>query len=1204
MRIQRNFTSEGKSPYDGIAFRSATSEIKNPDGSTVFKDDGIRVPESWSQVACDVLAQKYFRKAGVPAALKPVAEEDVPSFLWRRVADEEALAALPEKERFRGERSACEVFDRMAGTWTYWGWKGGYFDSEADASAFYDEMRFMLIAQMGAPNSPQWFNTGLFWAYGIDGPSQGHFYVDFKTGETVRSASAYEHPQPHACFIQSISDDLVNEGGIMDLWVREARLFKYGSGTGTNFSSLRGDGESLSGGGRSSGLMSFLKIGDRAAGAIKSGGTTRRAAKMVVVDVDHPDIEEFIDWKVREEQKVAALVTGSKTTNLHMNRVMEACRQWDGKDDEARFDPKQNRALRQAILAARRAMIPENYVQRVIHFARQGYTGIDFPIYNTDWDSDAYLTVSGQNSNNSVRLSNQFLDAVKKDADWKLTRRIDGKTSKSMKARDLWEKIGYAAWACADPGLQFDSTINEWHTCPESGRINASNPCSEYMFLDDTACNLASLNLLTFRREDGSFDIKAFEHASRLWTVVLEISVLMAQFPSQRIAELSYEFRTLGLGYANIGGLLMADGLSYDSDEGRAFCAAITALMTGVAYSTSAEMAEEMGAFPGFAKNRDSMLKVIRNHARAARGEAKGYEGLAVAPVPLDAKNCPDKKLVKAAQASWERALEMGGKHGFRNAQVSVIAPTGTIGLVMDCDTTGIEPDYALVKHKTLAGGGHFKLINRIVPEALKTLGYSAAQIEAIARYAVGHGTLADAPSVNHVRLAKLGFDEAALERIENALAGAFDIRFVFNKWTLGSQFCTGALKIPAPILDDVGFDMLAHLGFSKEEIEAANIYCCGAMTLEGAPGLKPEHLPVFDCASPCGRIGKRFLSVESHIRMMAAAQPFITGAISKTINMPNSASVEECKDAYMLSWSLGLKANALYRDGSKLSQPLMSSLIDDEDSEEDFMEKPAAARASVVAERIVERIVAGPVQRKRLPERRKGYTQKAIVGGHKVYLRTGEYEDGKPGEIFIDMHKEGAAFRSLMNNFAIAVSIGLQYGVPLEEFVEAFTFTRFEPFGMVEGNAAIKMATSILDYIFRELAISYLERKDLAHVEPADLKPDSLGRGNTEGNLLNHQGSAIERFTSKGYIRSNLYVLTGGGKVAETTSEVATEAVAQLSYESMGSAAVDVRVAQISEARMKGYEGDACPECGNFTLVRNGTCLKCVTCGATSGCS
>jgi ribonucleoside-diphosphate reductase alpha chain len=596
------------------------------------------------------------------------------------------------------------------------------------------------------------------------------------------------------------------------------------------------------------------------------------------------------------------------------------------------------------------------------------------------------------------------------------------------------------------------------------------------------------------------------------------------------------------------------------------------------------------------------MLRVIRNHAKAARGEAKGYENLAVAPVPLDAKNCPDQKLVAAAVASWERALEMGSKHGFRNAQVSVIAPTGTIGLVMDCDTTGIEPDYALVKHKKLAGGGHFKLINCIVPEALKTLGYSASLIEAITRYAVGHGTLADAPGVNHVRLAKLGFDEAAIERIENGLAGAFDIRFAFNKWTLGSQFCTGALKIPAEKLDDVGFEMLPHLGFSKEEIEAANIYCCGAMTLEGAPGLKPEHLPVFDCASPCGRIGKRSLSVQSHIHMMAAAQPFITGAISKTINMPNSASVEECKDAYMLSWSLGLKANALYRDGSKLSQPLMSSLINDEDAEEDFVDKPAAARASLIAERIVEHIVAGPVQRKRLPARRKGYTQKAIVGGHKVYLRTGEYEDGRAGEIFIDMHKEGAAFRSLMNNFAIAVSIGLQYGVPLEEFVEAFTFTRFEPFGMVEGNAAIKMATSILDYIFRELAISYLERKDLAHVEPADLKHDTLGRGNTEGNLPIQQSSAIERFTSKGYIRSNLYVLTGG--VKEATSELATEAVSQISYESMGSAAVDVRVSQISEARMKGYEGDACPECGNFTLVRNGTCLKCVTCGATSGCS
>ncbi|MGE5503950.1 MAG: adenosylcobalamin-dependent ribonucleoside-diphosphate reductase, partial [Actinomycetota bacterium] len=704
MRVQRHYTKAGQSPYAGIEFRTATSEIRNPDGSVVFSQSDIEVPADWSQVACDVLAQKYFRKAGVPAALKRVAEKGVPEWLCRHEPDSDTLGKLPEKGRAVGENSAKQVFNRLAGTWTYWGWKGGYFEAEDDARAFYDEMCAMLAKQMGAPNSPQWFNTGLHWAYGIDGPGQGHYYVDYKTGKLVKSKSAYEHPQPHACFIQAIEDDLVNEGGIMDLWVREARLFKYGSGTGTNFSKLRGEGERLSGGGKSSGLMSFLKIGDRAAGAIKSGGTTRRAAKMVVVDVDHPDIEKFVNWKVVEEQKVAALVAGSRLASKHMNEVMAACREWDGEDGEARFDPKRNKRLRQAILGARGAQIPENYIQRVIQFARQGYSEIHFPVFDTDWDSEAYLTVSGQNSNNSVRVTNDFLNAVTEDRDWELKYRSSPK-AKTLKAAELWEQIGEAAWACADPGIQFDTTINEWHTCPESGRINASNPCSEYMFLDDTACNLASLNLMGFRQADGTFDIEGFRHAVRLWTMVLEISVLMAQFPSPRIAELSYEFRTLGLGYANVGGLLMASGLPYDSDKGRALIGAITALMTGVSYATSAEMAGELGAFDGFPRNRNDMLRVIRNHRRAAYGLGGGYEGLSVTPVPLDADNCPDADLVIAARQAWDDALAGGEKHGFRNAQATVVAPTGTIGLVMDCDTTGIEPDFALVKFKKLAGG-------------------------------------------------------------------------------------------------------------------------------------------------------------------------------------------------------------------------------------------------------------------------------------------------------------------------------------------------------------------------------------------------------------------------------------------------------------------------------------------------------------------
>ena len=1207
MRIARHFTKAGQTPYADIPFRKTTSEIRNPDGSVVFRLADIDVPAAFSQVAADILAQKYFRKAGVPAKLKPVAEADVPEWLWRHEADPDELAKLDKAARAGSEMDSRQVFDRLAGTWTYWGWKGGYFDSEADALAFYDELRFMLAQQMAAPNSPQWFNTGLHWAYGIDGPAQGHYFVDHTTGEVQASTSAYERPQPHACFIQSVDDDLVGEGGIMDLWVREARLFKYGSGTGTNFSRLRGENEKLSGGGKSSGLMSFLKIGDRAAGAIKSGGTTRRAAKMVTVDIDHPDIEQFIDWKVVEEQKVAALVAGSRLAEKHLNEVMAACRG----TTESRFDPKQNPALKKAILGARKAMIPENYVQRIIQFARQGYTEVDFRSYDTDWDSEAYLTVSGQNSNNSVRVTDAFLRAVVEGGDWNLIRRVDGKVAQTVKARDLWERVGYAAWASADPGIQYDTTINEWHTCPADGRINASNPCSEYMFLDDTACNLASLNLMRFRKTDGTIDVAAYTHAVRLWTIVLEISVLMAQFPSHRIAELSYKFRTLGLGYANIGALLMAMGLPYDSAKGRAMCGVLTALMTGTCYATSAEMAEELGAFPGYAPNRDTMLRVIRNHRLAAYGETGGYDGLSVAPVPLDHVNCPDAAVLDAAVRAWDTALKLGEAHGYRNAQVSVVAPTGTIGLIMDCDTTGIEPDFALVKFKKLAGGGYFKIINQTVPEALTMLGYSAAQTDAIIKYAVGHGSLANAPGVNHATLRAKGFNLSAIEAIESGLATAFDIKFAFNKYSLGEDFCTKVLGFTAEQLNDVGFDMLTSLGFTASEIEAANIHVCGAMTLEGAPALKPEHLAVFDCASPCGKIGKRFLSAESHIRMMAAAQPFISGAISKTINMPNSASVEDCKDAYMLSWKLALKAIALYRDGSKLSQPLSAQLLDDDtEAAEEIVAEAPTQRAQVIAERIVEKHIAG---RRRLPQRRKGYTQKAVVGGHKVYLRTGEYDDGSIGEVFIDMHKEGAAFRSLMNNFAIAISIGLQYGVPLEEFVEAFTFTRFEPQGIVEGNEAIKMSTSLLDYVFRELAISYLGRNDLSHVQPEDLRLDAVGRGEAQSEFEPAVAPAMQH-ASTGYIRSNLYVVHGGastmaatgtdGMVRNGAPASGVVAVSAASFSVSAIAGTDGRMDRVREARMKGYEGDACGECGNFTLVRNGTCMKCNTCGGTSGCS
>ncbi|MBT7446810.1 MAG: vitamin B12-dependent ribonucleotide reductase [Tateyamaria sp.] len=1223
MKIERQFTEAGKGAYADLDFVTTVSEIRNPDGTIVFRLDDVEVPRTWSQVASDVIAQKYFRKAGVPSKLEKVKEADVPEFLWRSQAAKGAVMG--------GETSSKQVFDRLAGAWAYWGWKGGYFTGEEDALAYYDEMRHMLATQRAAPNSPQWFNTGLHWAYGIDGPAQGHHYVDYATGKLTRSKSSYEHPQPHACFIQSVSDDLVNDGGIMDLWVREARLFKYGSGTGTNFSSLRGAGENLSGGGKSSGLMGFLKIGDRAAGAIKSGGTTRRAAKMVIVDADHPDIEDFINWKVIEEQKVASIVAGSKMHEEKLNGLFAAIKSWDGAICDA-YDPKKNTVLKEAVKAAKKVAIPETYVKRVLDYARQGHTSIEFPTYDTDWDSEAYSSVSGQNSNNSIRVTNAFLKAVEKDADWNLIDRVNGQPVKTIKARDLWAQVGHAAWACADPGIQYHDTVNDWHTCPEDGAIRGSNPCSEYMFLDDTACNLASMNLLTFLK-DGLFQTEDYMHASRLWTITLEVSVMMAQFPSKEIAQRSYDFRTLGLGYANIGGLLMNMGYGYDSDEGRALCGALTAIMTGTAYATSAEMASELGAFPGYKKNAKHMLRVMRNHRKAAGGSLDGYENLAVKPVPLDHDNCPDNRLIEVAMATWDKALKLGEKHGYRNAQSTVIAPTGTIGLVMDCDTTGIEPDFALVKFKKLAGGGYFKIINRSVPAALENLGYGLAQIEEIISYAVGHGSIGNSPAINHTSLAGHGFGVNELAKVDAALESAFDIRFVFNQWTLGEEFCTQVLGIPVEKLSDPSFDLLRSLGYSKADIDAANNHVCGTMTLEGAPHLKAEHYHIFDCANPCGKTGTRFLNVDSHITMMAAAQSFISGAISKTINMPNDATIEDCQKAYELSWSLGVKANALYRDGSKLSQPLAASLVeDDEEAQEIFESGSQQQKATVLAEKVVEKIIVKELiksHREKMPQRRKGYTQKAIVGGHKVYLRTGEYEDGNLGEIFIDMHKEGAGFRAMMNNFAIAVSVGLQYGVPLEEFVDAFTFTKFEPAGMVQGNDSIKNATSILDYVFRELAVSYLDRTDLAHVKPEGASFDDLGKGIEEGvsNVSELSDTAaskslevLKQISSTGYLRKrlpqDLVVLQGdmadanasllGAEIDIQTLEpnlavdVAAVGAAPTVSIPKGSVSMDAR----TKAKMQGYEGEACGECGNYTLVRNGTCMKCNTCGGTSGCS
>jgi ribonucleoside-diphosphate reductase alpha chain len=1246
MKITRLFTTKGQDPLISIKFISRSSEIRNPDGSYVFKATNIEVPEFWSQVATDIIAQKYFRKFGVPCKTKKVAEKNVPLWLQRSTTDEEALAQLPAEQRYRGENSVKEVIHRLAGTWTYWAWKYNYFDSEDDALTYYDEMRYMLANQMAAPNSPQWFNTGINWAYGITGPAQGHYYADPATGEIKKSEDAYTHPQPHACFILSIGDDLVGSGGIMDLWVREARLFKYGSGAGANFSRLRGDGEPLSGGGKSSGLMSFLRIGDRAAGSIKSGGTTRRAAKMVTLDLDHPDIEEFINWKVIEEQKVAALTTGSKLNNYHLNAIMKACAPTAGVDAANSTDPKVNKNLAQAISNAKRASVPLNYILRVIELHKQGFSSIEFPEYDTDWQSEAYLTVSGQNSNNSVRATDEFMQAIEKDGDWNLYWRTELEKAKkenrnpaackTLKARELFDQIGYAAWSCADPGIQYDTTLNNWNTCPQSGRINASNPCSEYNFLDDTACNLASLNILKFMDDKGHLAIDTFNHATRLWTLTLEISILMAQYPSAHIAQLSYEFRSLGLGYANLGTYLMCNGISYDSKEAFAVCGAITALMHFTALATSAEMAKELEPFKHYQLNREDMLRVVRNHRRAAYGQSQGeYEKLTIKPVAIDDNYCPTY-LIKAARKAADLAENMGTQYGFRNAQHTVIAPTGTIGLLMDCDTTGIEPDFALVKFKKLAGGGYFKIINQSVPTALHKLGYSGSQISDIILYANGSGSLENSPHINMQSLRAKGFSDDALYKIEQLLPTAFDINFVINLWTVGKEEVQKILKVGDEPLNDPKFNLLQALGFTTEHIQAANRHICGSMTLEDAPHLKDKHLPIFDCASKCGQYGKRFISDTAHVYMMAAAQPFISGAISKTINMPYEATIEDVKKAYVLAWKLGTKAIALYRDGSKLSQPLQAALEIASASDETCV-KSGTTAATVQEQMSVTNVAAQmvqhtlhKVQRALLPHRRQGYTQKAKIAGHTVYLRTGEYDDGRLGEIFLDMHREGAAYRSLMNCFAIAISLGLQYGVPLEEYVEAFVFTKFEPSGMVNGNKSIKMATSVIDYVFRELAISYLSRYDLAHVKPEDVKQTTTAESEEENQNKGEEDEdddieeveeeihIIKKKKPKEGLEAANKGENGGNNV---TTKINANKDKSAKYPRLQQQSLtdnwfvgDVdggkknkiahAASNAAAAKIKGYEGEPCPNCQQFTLVRNGACLKCVTCGETTGCS
>jgi len=1105
LQFQRYYTNDTAPVYDLFQYDYRTSVIRNPNGEVIFEMKNVEVPSHWSQIATDILAQKYFRKAGVP-------QED--GSLGR-------------------ETSVKQVAHRMADCWRQWGEKYGYFASANDAQVFYDELVYTILNQSCAPNSPQWFNTGLHSSYGITGKAQGHYYVNPTTGELEKSTNAYERPQPHACFILSVDDDLVNDGGIMDLWVREARIFKYGSGVGTNYSNIRGEGEKLSGGGTSSGIMSFLKIGDRAAGAIKSGGTTRRAAKMVCLDMDHPEIEKFINWKVEEEQKVAALIAAG---------------------------------------------------------------------YSHDYEGEAYRTVSGQNSNNSVRVPNEFFHALENGEDWELKARTDGKVMKKVPAKDLWDQIAYAAWRCADPGTQYDTTINEWHTCPEGGKIRASNPCSEYMFLDNTACNLASMNLRRFYNEENNqFDVTGYEYVTRLWTVVLEVSVLMAQFPSKEVAQLSYDYRTLGLGYANLGSLLMVQGIPYDSEQARGIAGALTAIMTGVSYKTSAEMASHLGTFAKYEENKTHMLRVMRNHRAAAYDAQDAFDGIEIKPQGIKAQYCPDY-LLKAATKAWDDAVQMGEKYGYRNAQATVIAPTGTIGLVMDCDTTGVEPDFALVKFKKLSGGGYFKIINQSIPTALRNLGYSEKENDAIVKYAKGHGTFAGAPYINHQTLSEKGFIAEELKKLDNAVESAFDIAFVFNHYNLGEECLQRLGFTPEQYMNPL-FSLLDELGFKNEEVDAANDYVCGTMMLEGAPLLRDEHLPVFDCANKCGKKGERYIHHTGHIRMMGATQPFISGAISKTINLPNEANVDEIKECYQLSWELGLKANALYRDGSKMSQPLSNKSDKKEKVEatenvaetiqqiaENVMHDLGKLTIDELLEEVNKRVQASPdtklkralsriVERKTLPAKRRGYTIKSKVGGQAVFLRTGEYSDGTLGEIFIDMAKEGATMRSLLNCFAISISIGLQYGVPLEEFVDKFIFTRFEPAGMVE-HPNIKNATSIVDYIFRALGYEYLGRTDLVHVQAP------IGNAGLDDWDIPVEGKEE---------LSNVRVTALGAKPQAT--EVAPAKVAEV----VGA----MSMSEIDKKKLLGTSADApvCRSCGNITL-RNGTCYMCPNCGTTTGCS
>ena len=1100
MKIERIFTRAGSSPYDGnehyppVTFDVRDSSVVDRDGTVMREFKNVEVPAAWSQISVDMLVTKYFRKSGVPDDLVKKNYHGIPGWLQPSIPRDAGAKHLGS------ETSAKQVFARLAGAWTFEGLQAGYFGTNEDASAFHDELIYILATQRAAPASPQWFNTGLWWAYGIEGDASGLWRAG-KEGVAKEQPNSYRHPMVHACFIQSVKDDLVNDGGIFSLVQREARVFKFGGGSGTNFSAIRGKNEKLSGGGTSSGLLSWLKISDTAAGAIKSGGTTRRAAKMVVLDADHPDIEEFIQWKVLEEHKVASLVCGSSKVRHAVESILNAT------TDEA---------AKEASLKARRDGVPELYIIKANTLRGEKPSSLNIPFMSSDYEGLAYTTVSGQNANNSIRLNDEFMSLVDTDGDWKLINRTDGKVVKTIKARHLFESICSSAWHSADPGVQFDTTINDWNGCIAEERIHASNPCSEYLWLNDTGCNLASLNLMAYTNHKLGFNTRDFIHVASLFTIVLDITVGMASYPSKEIAERSIQYRTLGLGYANLGAFLMSQGLPYDSPRGRSCAACITSIMHHTATNTSSDIALSLGTFPKYKDNINAMRRVVSNHAAAVLNHRLDH--VSIQPPVIDILDCNEDALTKmlymTSTSLAKQAVESVRSFGLRNAQLTLLAPTGTIGLLMGCDTTGVEPDFSLVKFKKLAGGGYIKIVNQSVPKALEKLGYSASQIIDITKYVEGTPSFLECPILNYANSHGIGSRMMDLEKL---LVGAMDVRDLIPEWK--------------------------QMAITSEEWTQINRYLLGAMTIEGAPHIMAEHYTVFACANRCGKYGVQYILPEGHVDMMAAVQPFLSGAISKTINMPSTATVDDIADIIKRSHRKGLKANAIYRDHSKLSQPLSSeSDVDQEVPDQ------ATTTAVQLAEKIVVRYLA---ERRKLPNRRPGYTQKVKIGTHTVYLRTGEYEDGTLGEIFIDMHKEGAAFRSVMNAFAIAVSLGLQHGVPLDEFVDAFTFMTFEPNGPVIGHDRIKNSSSVIDYLFRELAVTYLKRDDLAHVSE---------------------------------------------KAAEFKREV-TKAI--------GEDEDGKKVFSDSAAsKLQGYTGDCCRGCGQYKMVRSGTCLKCDNCGETSGCS